>query len=255
MSQPSAESFDDKILESRESAHAVYRVRSGNEQYAIKEYKIKGAHDLWTCLKEAAIVHRLRHPAIVEIRALFQADSNMYMQMAWYDNGSLDKWVAGELRPEWHQVRQVLLDALLGLAHLHDNAVIHSDVKPSNVLVDGRERGRLADFEISIDTATRTSARAIRTPRSRPRRWGGPRTMQRRSWSSASRQRQRRTCSRSGRRCSGRKGRVFVIRHATRQIPIGRAGRRTRWWRPRLQRRRASGRLPMRQCVLPSSSY
>ena len=156
------QSFDDKILESRESAHAVYRVRSGNEQFAIKEYKIKGAHDLRTCLKEAAIVHRLRHPAIVEIRALFQADSNMYMQMAWYDNGSLDKWVAGELRPEWHQVRQVLLDALLGLAHLHDNAVIHSDVKPSNVLVDGRERGRLADFDISIDTATRTSARAIR---------------------------------------------------------------------------------------------
>ena len=156
------QSFDESILEARESAHAVYRVRSGNEQFAIKEYKIKGALDLRTCLKEAAIVHRLRHPAIVEIRALFQADSNMYVQMPWYENGSLDKWVAGKLRPEWHQVRQVLLDALLGLAHLHDNAVIHSDVKPSNVLVDGRERGRLADFDISIDTATRTSARAIR---------------------------------------------------------------------------------------------
>ena len=32
------------------------------------------------------------------------------------------------------------LDALLGLAHLHDNGVIHSDVKPQNILID-RERG------------------------------------------------------------------------------------------------------------------
>jgi serine/threonine protein kinase len=52
----------------------------------------------------------------------------------------------------------VLLDALLGLAHLHDNGVIHSDVKPQNILIDIRERGCLADFDISIDTKVRTSA-------------------------------------------------------------------------------------------------
>jgi hypothetical protein len=46
----------------------------------------------------------------------------------------------------------------LGLAHLHDNGVIHSDVKPQNILVDSRERGCLADFDISIDTKARTSA-------------------------------------------------------------------------------------------------
>jgi hypothetical protein len=78
-----------------------------------------------------------------------------------YDNETLDRWAKRAPGPKWTQVRSVLLDALLGLGHLHANIVIHGDVKPANILVDGRERGRLADFDISIDTKDRTSALRI----------------------------------------------------------------------------------------------
>ena len=116
-------------------------------------------------MKEATVIYKQRHHAIVEIMALFQGtDSNtFYMQMPWYTHGSLDTWVLGDQRPYWPQVRSVLLNALLGLAHLHHNGVIHSDVKPANILVDDRQRGRLSDFDISIDTREHTStARIIR---------------------------------------------------------------------------------------------
>ena len=78
-----------------------------------------------------------------------------------YENGTLDQWAAGDRVPPWTQVRGVLLDVLLGLGHLHAHGVIHGDVKPANVLVDGRERGRLADFDISIDSKNRTSAARV----------------------------------------------------------------------------------------------
>ena len=137
----------------------------GGAEFAIKEYRVSQASDLRTCLKEVAIFYRQRHPSIVGIKTLFQGSgenkSNFYVQMPWYQNGPLDKWVDSDQGPKWPKVRNVLLDALLGLAHLHDNGIIHSDVKPQNILIDSRERGCLADFDISIDTKVRTSAAHI----------------------------------------------------------------------------------------------
>ena len=141
--------------------HKVLKVRMGGNSFAIKEYSISQADHLRTCLNEASVIHRCRHHCIVEIHALFQGggafSSNFYMQMPWYENGSIDKWVKGSQQPEWSQVRSVLKDALDGLSHLHENRVIHGDIKPTNILVDSREHGRLADFDISIDTKQRTS--------------------------------------------------------------------------------------------------
>jgi serine/threonine protein kinase len=159
------DSFDSKELLPTDSNHKVWRVKLGDEQYAIKEFAIGQPRQLQTCLKEAAVIYRHRHPSIVEVKAIFQGSgseqTNFYIQMPWYEHGALEQWIAGQ-QPSWRQVREVLLDALLGLSHLHASGVIHGDVKPANILVDGRQRGRLADFDISIDTKNRT-ARVLQT--------------------------------------------------------------------------------------------
>jgi len=141
-----------------DARHNVWRVRRDSNWFAIKEYAIQKADSLRTCLKEAAVVHRHKHHTIVEIVGLFQGDggNTFYMQMPLYEHGSLDKWICKQL-PEWPKVRSVLLDALIGLSHLHEHKIIHSDIKPANILVDSRERGRLSDFDISVDTKDRTT--------------------------------------------------------------------------------------------------
>ncbi len=53
----------------------------------------------------------------------------------------------------WHDVKQVVLQILDGLACAHARSVIHRDLKPSNVLIvedEGERRAQIADFGISV---------------------------------------------------------------------------------------------------------
>jgi serine/threonine protein kinase len=112
------ESFDSKDLVSSDANHKVWRVRIGDTHYAIKEYVIGQPTHLQTCLKEAGVIYH--HPNIVQIKAIFQGSGselgNFYLQMPWYDNGTLGQWTGGDIRPEWTQVRSVLFDGALARA-------------------------------------------------------------------------------------------------------------------------------------------
>ena len=90
----SLESFDERHQVPTVSNHKILRVRSGDEWFALKEYTIGAPGKLQTCLKEATVVYQQRHPAIVEMKALFQDfdGTSFYIQMPWYEHG---RWTSG----------------------------------------------------------------------------------------------------------------------------------------------------------------
>ena len=49
------------------------------------------------------------------------------------------------------------------VAHVHANGVVHSDVKPDNVLIDASGRPRLGDFDVSKDATVRRTHRFAST--------------------------------------------------------------------------------------------
>eukprot|EP00854_Cymbomonas_tetramitiformis_P003208 gene3208-4054_t len=107
---------------------------------------------LW---REASLLHRMRHPAITPVVALFPfvtaGSTTCYgLQMPWYEQGQLDEWKAAQ-QPDEGAVRRSMLWVLEAVAHLHGNKVVHCDVKPENILVDASGRPHLLDFDISVD--------------------------------------------------------------------------------------------------------
>eukprot|EP00667_Euglena_gracilis_P000108 EG_transcript_108 len=141
-----------------ETRHPVYRGRLGGQHYAIKAYHIP-ADAAATCLKEATRLVRAAHPHVVEVVALFQdsAHHTFYLQMPFYAEGPLDKW-AEACQPDVPTMRRALLQVFEGVAHLHRLGIIHSDLKPSNLLVAANGTVRVGDLDVSVDVATRTSA-------------------------------------------------------------------------------------------------
>jgi len=108
------------------------------------------------------------HPAIVPIVAVFRDThkGSVMLQMPFYPYGQVDEWVKSSA-PGWMAVRAVLQDITGALAHLHMNQIVHSDIKPPNILVGPRERGKLADFDISVASETRTTQQYLVTTRVR----------------------------------------------------------------------------------------
>lgn len=105
------------------SRHVVFKVRAGEEWFALKEYAVTDAREMSRSLREAALLWRLKHPAIAEIKTVFfehsQQSTKMYIQMPLYVNGQLDQWIVSRA-PAWWMVRQALIDVLCGLEHLHE---------------------------------------------------------------------------------------------------------------------------------------
>jgi len=137
----------------------VYRVTDElGQAFVVKEFTMTPTM-LGVCYREATLLRRMRHPHIVELTAIFEDPSTnaLYLQMPFYAHGQLDTWVRQE-HPDALSVSRVLWQAAQALAHLHAHGVVHSDVKPANILVDARGRARLADFDVSVDSATRISS-------------------------------------------------------------------------------------------------
>eukprot|EP00961_Rhodomonas_salina_P159068 2141912-Rhodomonas_salina.2 len=107
----SLSSFDEQLLLSSGAAsrHVVYKVRAGAAWFAVKEYLLDQA-ELPRALNEASLLHRLRHPALVELVGIFiddmQDTAKVYLQMPFYEHGPLDSWVEAR-GPSFLSVRQV----------------------------------------------------------------------------------------------------------------------------------------------------
>jgi eukaryotic-like serine/threonine-protein kinase len=111
---------------------------------------------------ELKVLSGLRHPGLVGVHdAGVDAEGHPFVVMDLVDGGSLASRLQDGPLPAATVMRlgAVIADAL---AHVHAGGVVHRDVKPSNVLLDGDDSARLTDFGIArILDATRVTATGV----------------------------------------------------------------------------------------------
>jgi serine/threonine protein kinase len=101
-------------------------------------------------LREARTLAQLDHPNVVPVYdSGLTGDRRGFLVSKFVSGGSLDKRLAGGPLPP--EPAAHLVAALAdGLQHAHERGVVHRDVKPANVLLDGAGRPLLIDFGLAL---------------------------------------------------------------------------------------------------------
>ncbi|XP_024891463.1 serine/threonine-protein kinase MPS1 [Temnothorax curvispinosus] len=102
------------------------------------------------CLDEISMLHKLQAPCVVKMFDYQIKDSMVYvvMEMGDTDLSRLLKSMSQEKQISLTMILYYWTEMLTAVKHIHDNGVIHSDLKPGNFLLV-RGRLKLIDFGIA----------------------------------------------------------------------------------------------------------
>ncbi len=131
---------------------------------AIKAFRpgTDGDSDRLRFLGEVRTLAGLAHPHLVRLFDGGQDDAQPWCAMHYLDGGTLSDLILQAERGQGvdpHRVAGIGAQIADGLAYIHEQGIIHRDVKPSNVLLDTAGDAYLSDFGVAqlIDATRMTS--------------------------------------------------------------------------------------------------
>ncbi|KAM3135066.1 G2-specific serine/threonine protein kinase [Paramecium bursaria] len=153
----------------------VYKVKRKSDQqfYAMKKVNIslQTQKERENALNEVRILASIESPYIVEFKDSFlSADGNvLYIIMEFATGGDLNR-VLQKSKPKGLDEKEIwnaLVQIALGVKHLHDNGILHRDLKLANVFATVSQEGynyKIGDLNISKVTKGANARTQAGTP-------------------------------------------------------------------------------------------
>ena len=115
-------------------------------QVAVKTIKVinQGEGINFTALREIMLLQELKHPNIISLQDVYLKNSNIHLvlELAEFD---LSKKIPS--LPDSESITKGLLRQILsGLSYMHENSILHRDLKPGNLLLTRRGEVKITDF-------------------------------------------------------------------------------------------------------------
>ena len=98
---------------------------------------------------EKNILSSVSNEFIVRGVYMFQSKMFLYMVMEYMKGGDFSSLLENVGAFDEETAKYYMAQIVLALEYLHDKGVIHRDLKPDNILIDGEGRIKLTDFGLS----------------------------------------------------------------------------------------------------------
>ena len=134
-------------VELREVAVKVLRSEYSADEEFIRRFN-----------NEARAASQMSHPNIIGMYDVGQDGDSRYIVMEYVKGRTLKEVIrqSGRLKPQ--RAVQMTLRILAAVDHAHKSHIVHRDIKPQNILVDGEGTVKVADFGIAraMNSTTQT---------------------------------------------------------------------------------------------------
>lgn len=99
--------------------------------------------------KEAVNLSNLHHPGIVKVTESFTSNATSYYVMEYICGGNLDEEIHRVGKFCFEQAYPLIADICDALGYMHEQGMLHLDLKPGNVMLDSLKHPKLIDFGLS----------------------------------------------------------------------------------------------------------
>ncbi|KAI1793538.1 Pkinase-domain-containing protein [Ganoderma leucocontextum] len=134
---------------------AVYRALNLNtgQMVAVKRIRLEGLKEdeIAQLMKEVDLVKSLSHPSIVKYEGMARDDDTLNIVLEYAENGSLGQTLKAFGKLNERLVANYVVKILEGLHYLHQNDVVHCDLKAANILTTKTGNVKLSDFGVSLN--------------------------------------------------------------------------------------------------------
>lgn len=136
------------------------------ETVAIKQVKLADLpkNELRVIMLEIDLLKNLNHPNIVKYHGFVKDAQSLYIILEYCENGSLHSICKNFGKFPENLVAIYMSQVLHGLLYLHDQGVIHRDIKGANILTTKEGLVKLADFGVATKTAGLNDSSVVGTP-------------------------------------------------------------------------------------------
>ena len=115
----------------------------------ISKVKAYVKKSIRSTLMERHILKHIHHNFISNLYFSFQDKDNLYLILDYFSGGDLRFYLNKNVQFNEKQIKFLVSNIILSLKYLHQNNILHRDMKPENLVFDEKGYLNLTDFGIS----------------------------------------------------------------------------------------------------------